>query len=374
MVKLLLIPGPVEVPFSVSNAGSFVSNHRSSEFKNIVKENESLLNKFSGAYKTVMVTGSGTLAVETMVFSLINNNDRVLSISYGNFGERLIDSIAKKTGNTQFIKYDKLDMSALLNEIRSREYDKLFLVHNETSNGTAIRDMSEIIKIVRNKGAKLLVDDVSGFGGYNMDMQGIYAMVTSSQKNLAAIPGIGIIFLSEQAYNDINSSPPVNVPFYLDLKTSLKFLEKGETAYTPSTGSFMSLNLALKILDKEGFDNRVKRIAASADFIRNTLMSNDVKIFGDDNIYSNTVICFYSNNSDIIKKLETSGITISKGMGKIADKTLRIGTMGMINNHYIGKFLNTYLSLAGKNVIIKEDDIPVTTQLPDFLIDDVNLA
>ena len=85
MVKLLLIPGPVEVPFSVSNAGSFVSNHRSSEFKNIVKENEALLNKFSGAYKTVMVTGSGTLAVETMVFSLINDNDRVLSISYGNF-------------------------------------------------------------------------------------------------------------------------------------------------------------------------------------------------------------------------------------------------------------------------------------------------
>ena len=80
----------------------------------------------------------------------------------------------------------------------------------------------------------------------------------------------------------------------------------------------MSLNLALKILDKEGFDNRVKRIAASADFIRNTLMSNGVKIFGDDNIYSNTVICFYSNDSDIIKKLETCGITISKGMGKNA--------------------------------------------------------
>ncbi|HII82079.1 MAG TPA: alanine--glyoxylate aminotransferase family protein, partial [Ferroplasma sp.] len=166
---MLLIPGPVEVPFSVSNAGSFVSNHRSSEFKNIVRENEALLNKFSGAYKTVMVTGSGTLAVETMVFSLINDNDRILSISYGNFGERLIDSIAKKTGNTQFIKYDKLDMRSLLNEIRSREYDKLFLVHNETSNGTAIRDMSEIKKIVSDKGAKLLVDDVSGFGGYNMD-------------------------------------------------------------------------------------------------------------------------------------------------------------------------------------------------------------
>ena len=39
----------------------------------------------------------------------------------------------------------------------------------------------------------------------------------------------------------------------------------------------------------------------------------------------------------------------------------------------IGKFLNTYLSLAGKNVIIREDDIPVTTQLPDFLISDISL-
>ncbi|WP_337860281.1 aminotransferase class V-fold PLP-dependent enzyme [Ferroplasma sp.] len=371
---MLLIPGPVEVPFSVANAGSYVANHRSAEFKQIIMENESMLNKFSGAYKTVMVTGSGTLAVETMVFSLINENDKVLSISYGNFGERLIDSISKKTKNTQFINYEQLKLESLLNEIRNRDYDKLFLVHNETSNGTAIRDLSEIIKIVREKGAKLLIDDVSGFGGYNMDMNGIYAMVTGSQKNIAAIPGIGIIFLSEEAYNDINSLSSGNIPFYLDLKTSLKFLEKNETAYTPSTGAFLSLNLALKLLEKEGFSKRIKRISASSDFIRKSLSDNGIEIFGTKAIYSNTVVCFYNDVPDIIKKLESNGIVISKGMGKISSQTLRLGTMGVINNHYIKKFLDTYFMISGKNIIINEDEIPEATRLPDFIFDDINLA
>jgi aspartate aminotransferase-like enzyme len=374
VVKLLLIPGPVEVPFTVSNAGSFVSNHRSSQFKNIIKESEELLDKFSGAYKTVMVTGSGTLAVETMVFSLINADDRVLSISYGNFGERLIDSISKRTKNAQFIKYEMLDMDALLEEIKTRDYDKLFLVHNETSNGTAIRDLSEVIKIVNSKGAKLLVDDVSGFGGYNMDMKGIYAMVTGSQKNIAAIPGIGIIFLSREAYEDVTKAPAGNVPFYLDLKTSLKFLEKNETAYTPSTGAFMSLNLALKILEKEGFLNRIKRIEESSNFLRTSLSNNGVEIFGNEKIYSNTVVCFYNTDPGIVKKLEECGITISKGMGKISDKTLRIGTMGMINNHYIEKFLNAYFRLNNIDTVIGDGDIPSATRLPDFLMSDINLA
>ncbi len=371
---MLLIPGPVEVPFSVANAGSYVINHRSNEFREIVQENHILLNKFSGAYKTVMVTGSGTLAVETMVFSLINENDRVLSISYGNFGERLTESILRKTKHVQFVKYDMLDMGSLLNEIRNREYDKLFLVHNETSNGTAIQDMSEIVKIVHSKGAKLLIDDVSGFGGYSMDMKGIYAMVTGSQKNIAAIPGIGIIFLSRDACDDMENVPSVAAPFYLDLKTSLKFLDKNETAYTPSTGAFLSLNLALKILDREGFSNRIKRVKSSSQFIRNELKENGIEIFGNSDIYSSTVVCFYNKDTEMIKKLLDSGIAVSKGMGSISAKTLRIGTMGIINNFYIWKFLNTYFKLSGINRALDISEMPSSTLLPDFIMDDINLA
>ena len=170
------------------------------------------------------------------------------------------------------------------------------------------------------------------------------------------------------------SQVSTNTPFYLDLKTSLKFLEKNETAYTPSTGAFISLNFALKILEKEGFANRVKRITSSADFIRSSLSDNGVEIFGNKGTYSSTVVCFYNNDPDMVKKLAEYGITVSKGMGNLANTTLRIGTMGMINNHYIEKFLNSYFKISGKNIIIKESDIPPSTRLPDFLVDDVSLA
>ncbi len=371
---MLLIPGPVEVPFSVSNAGSLVINHRSDEFRNIVKENQELLNKFSGAFKSVVITGSGTLAVETMVFSLINQKQKVLSISYGNFGERLIDSIKRKTKNIEYINYDKLNINKLIDDIKEKDFDLLFLVHNETSNGTAIRELKEIIKIVKNKGAKLLIDDVSGFGGYNISMDGIYAMVTGSQKNIAAIPGTGVIFLSEEAYNDLINDDTGNVPFYLDLKTSLKFLSKNETAFTPSTGGFNSLNVALKILDREGFSNRVKRIEKSSEFIREKLMENNIEIFGDKNTYSNTVVCFYNNDKDLIKKLNSNGIIVSKGMGNIAEKTIRIGTMGVINSIYIKKFLDAYFKISGINEKIDEDEIPEETVIPDFILNDINLV
>ncbi len=369
---MLLIPGPVEVPFSVSNAGSLVINHRSDKFRDIVRENQELLNKFSGAFKSVVVTGSGTLAVETMVFSLINEGQRVLSISYGNFGERLIDSIKRKTKNVEYLNYDELNVENLIADISERDFDLLFLVHNETSNGTAINDLNRIIKIVKSKGSKLLIDGVSGFGGYNITMDGIYAMVTGSQKNIAAIPGTGIIFLSEEAYSDLMNNTS-NVPFYLDLKTSLKFLNKNETAYTPSTGAFNSLNLALKILDREGFNNRIERIEKSSEFIRKKLMENDIKIFGSDDTYSNTVVCFYNGNQDLIKKLNLNNITVSKGMGNMAEKTIRLGTMGVINNFYIKKFLDTYFKVAGINENIDENEIPKETVLPEFILNDINL-
>ena len=370
---MLLIPGPVEVPLSVSNAGNLVINHRSDKFRDIVKENQELLNQFSGAFKSVVITGSGTLAVETMVFSLINGKQKVLSISYGNFGERLIDSIKKKTKNVEYLNYDKLNIEKLIEDIGERNFDLLFLVHNETSNGTAIKDLNRIIKIVKNKGSKLLIDDVSGFGGYDINMNGIYAMVTGSQKNIAAIPGTGIIFLSEEAYNDLMNDNIDNVPFYLDLKTSLKFLNKNETAFTPSTGAFNSLNLALKILNQEGFNNRIKRIEKSSEFIRKKLMENSVEIFGNDDTYSTTVVCFYNNNPDLIKKLQSNNIIVSKGMGTLADKTIRIGTMGVINNIYIKKFLDTYFNISGINENVGENEIPEETTLPEFILNDINL-
>jgi hypothetical protein len=76
----------------------------------------------------------------------------------------------------------------------------------------------------------------------------------------------------------------------------------------------------------------------------------------------------------MIKKLLGAGISVSKGMGSISGNTIRIGTMGVINNFYIAKFLNTYFKLRGIDKIINIDEVPEATKLPDFLLNDINLA
>ncbi len=93
---MLLIPGPVEVPRRVLNASAKIDNHRSHEFKEIVKEAADYMNKFADSTSTCITTGSGTLAVESMIYSFTRKGDAVLGISFGEFGDRLLESLQRK--------------------------------------------------------------------------------------------------------------------------------------------------------------------------------------------------------------------------------------------------------------------------------------
>ena len=93
---MILLPGPVEVPRSVRDAATYLNNHRSADFKRLVGESEILLNKFLGAKRTVMITGSGTLAVEAMIFSFLKPSEKVLAVSSGEFGNRMISSLRRR--------------------------------------------------------------------------------------------------------------------------------------------------------------------------------------------------------------------------------------------------------------------------------------
>ncbi len=359
---MLLIPGPVEVTKPVMAAGSYLCNHRSDEFREIFHNIEESLNYITKSYKSVVTTGSGTLAVESMVFSLINKNDRVLAISNGPFGDRLAESVKRASKNAEIINLGNHDIMEIIEE---KDFDKLFLVHNETGYGTAIRNINDVSKAVRKKGSQILIDSVSGYLGYKIDFSNIYAMATGSQKNIAALPGTGIDFLSKAAVDDIYSLD-INAPYYLDLKTSLEFLEKNETPYTPSTGAFKSLSVALDEIKREGYENRIKRIENASKFVRSILMENGIDVNGNENNYSNTVVCFKPKGdlNNIIKRLADENIIITKGMKSMGDH-IRIGTMGIINSHFISKFLNAYFKIEKINDYVDESE--VKCDLPEFL-------
>ncbi len=361
---MMLIPGPVNVPPSVAQASSYVGNHRSQEFRDIIMESESLLNRFAGSYRAVMTTGSGTTAVESMIFSLTSRGDHVGAVTTGEFGNRLIDSLHRrglKVSTMHLSENDILSDDDVKDFIKKHSgMDSIFMVQNETGNGTSIHNMKDITMAARDMGVRVFVDSVSAFGAVPINLKewGIDAVATCSQKGLASVPGIGIVLLGE----DIASimKPGDDIPQYLDLGISLKFLTKNETPYTPATGSFKALREALKILEHEGLENRWARHHASAEYLRKSLIKGQSEILGNQGNYSDTVIAFRPKLSvkDTVAGLSSLGITVSRGMGKLSDSIIRVGNLGIVTGNDIREFINAYYQVSGIDEFSPEEDIP----------------
>ena len=375
---MLLLPGPVEVPRSVRDAATYLNNHRSADFKRVVGESEILLNRFLGAKRTVSITGSGTLAVEAMIYSFLAPSEKVLAVSSGEFGNRMVSSLRRRGCDVTEISLNggnALKFSDIEEAVDGNKgITSLLLVHNETGNGTAIRDLRSITRKSRDIGLKILVDSVSGFCGYGLDLEefGIDAVATCSQKGLASLPGLGIVSMSESGLERLRKNS--DMPSYIDLSMSLKYLDRSETAFTPSVGTFAAAHRALEILSEETLERRIARHKACSAYLRKKLIANGISVFGNAGTFSDTVVTFYPRHTSqfVAEKLLASGIQVARGMGDISDNTVRVGTMGMINSHFMLKFLNEYFLVDGVSDISTLEEMPKDCRLPDFILEEID--
>ncbi|WP_162509626.1 aminotransferase class V-fold PLP-dependent enzyme [Thermogymnomonas acidicola] len=156
---MMLIPGPVEVPASVQARATMVLNHRSGEFREIVRSIEERLNRFTGgAERSVVTTGSGTLAVESMVFSILRKGDRVVAAQNGEFSRRLVLSLRRRGGvDLKVVDSGEAGGAIGVESILAAAEEwggatYVALVHNETGNGTAIRDINSVASHLSARG------------------------------------------------------------------------------------------------------------------------------------------------------------------------------------------------------------------------------
>lgn len=366
---MMLIPGPVEVPSRVLEASAKVINHRSDQFREIVRESQKLLNEFAGSTQSIITTGSGTLAVESMIFSMTRRGENVLGVTFGEFGDRMMESLERRGCNLKKLNktvdevLEKGEVSDFLN--RNGEIDTVCLVHNETGNGTSIRNIKSIAEECNLLGLKVLVDSVSGFGGMPIEVNkwGIDAIATCSQKGLASVPGLGIVCLGKDATSHI--APSRDFPKYLDIGVGLTFAEKGETAFTPSTGSFNALLTALKILRDEGLETRLRRHSALAEFLRKNIEKGGGKVLGNGRNYSDTVVAFKPpiEPDNLQSALRARGFEIAGGMGKLHGKIVRVGNMGVLSGEKAAAFLNEYFRIVNAPEHIQPEDVPDRTSI-----------
>lgn len=366
---MMLLPGPVEVPEAVLRDSAYVQNHRSQEFREIVKESSEKLDSLADASQSLITTGSGTTAVESVVYSMVSPGEDVLALTFGEFGNRMVESLKRRGAVPTVISKshtDSLDLTELDDAVKKNAKLKtLFLVHNETGNGTSLHRLKEISQWGKASGMKVLVDSVSGFGSTEIraNSWGIDAFATCSQKGLASVPGLGIVCLSEEGSKYVLDSG--NMPSYLDLNTSIKFMSKSETPYTPSTGSFKALLTALKILENEGKERRWERHHQSALFVRGQLKKNGLEIYGNESNYSDTVVAFRPPvpAPELIKKLSEKNIVVAKGIHGDSETMVRVGLLGNVPHTSIAAFLNEVYKILQIDEVVDPEKMPLGTKV-----------
>ena len=150
MEYLVMLPGPTNVPGRVMNAMlSPIINHRSDDFRSLYRD---VVDKTQRAFQTsndvVVLTASGTGAVEASVINLVKKGDNIVIPVNGEFGGRLADLIDNWGGNSIRIN-SKFGENPPLEQIEdafetNKDIKALYAVYNETSTGTTLRYLEKL--------------------------------------------------------------------------------------------------------------------------------------------------------------------------------------------------------------------------------------
>jgi aspartate aminotransferase-like enzyme len=344
MEYLVMLPGPTNVPNRVMNAMlSPIINHRSDDFRTLYK---SIIEKTQKLFQTesdiVLLSSSGTGAVESSVVNLIKKGDKVVIPVNGEFSTRLADLIDSWGGQAIRIQsqfgenppYEQFEQ--VFDE--HKDIKAIYAVYNETSTGTTIRYMDKLGDLCAKHGCFFIADSVSILGGDELPTD-------KWNIDIAAPPGVSPISVSPKAkkYIQDNTSPIL----YFNLKRYFKFYQEHfETPFTPALPLCYAYNEALDMIFEEGLDRRIERHRQCADAFYTGLGSMGLTPFAKSDARSNVVIAVnYLPGVDDKKFRDLLSnefkVLVAGGFGNLKGKVFRIGSMGEVSKYHVIRTLSS---------------------------------
>ncbi|MDD5037723.1 MAG: alanine--glyoxylate aminotransferase family protein [Dehalococcoidales bacterium] len=341
----LRIPGPTPCPPEVLQALSRqMIDHRGSEFVNMFNRvTDKLKQVFMTKNDVFVLTGSGTGGMEATIVNTLSPGDKVLAVSIGSFGDRFT-SIARTFGADVIpmnVEWGKAaDPDAIRKALQAESKIKAVMVtHNETSTGVT-NDLAAISSVVKSFDKLLLVDSISGMSSIKcpVDEWHLDVTISGSQKGWMVPPGLVFVSVSPEAWKAHASAKMPR--FYWDFAQAKKYLERGQTPWTPAVSVIFALDVALEMMLKEGLPNIFARHARVSKAAREGVKSLGLSPFADEKYASNTVTAVTAPSGLDIKKLrqilrEEHKVVLAGGQGKLEDKIFRIGHLGWVNEDNI---------------------------------------
>ncbi len=341
----LRVPGPTPLPAPVREAGARqMVNHRGPEFKALL---ERVVSRLKRAFRTendlVILTASGTGGLEAAVVNQLSAGDPVLSVSIGAFGDRFA-KIAMRYGADvtkldvewgRAAEPDAVGEALAAMAAAGRGARAVLLTHNETSTGVT-NPLEQLASVVRDAApdALLIVDAISALGAvpFESDAWGLDVVVTGSQKSWMVPPGLAMISVSPRGWA---AAERATMPrFYFDLAAHRDSLAKGETPWTPAVGICFALDVALEMLEAEGYERIFARHTACGAATRAGLEALGIELFADPRHASDTVTAARLPAgvewSALNRELRGRGLVLAGGQGKLTGQIFRVGHLGAV--------------------------------------------
>jgi len=350
---LLLNPGPVTLTERVRR--SLLQPdlcHRESEFFDLQDEARARLvaayDLDPADWAAVLMTGSGTAAVESMIAALVPRDGKLLVIENGVYGERITQIATQYAIPHNVLKHDWMDAPDIAQVAARLDADRDFthvaVIHHETTTGR-LNDLAAISAMCRARGVKMLVDGVSSFGAEAIDFGGTDAVAATANKCLQGVPGAAFVIVRRAALAQAASRT-----YYLDLGRLAQLQDQRNTPFTPSVHAYYALVEALREFDEAGgWRARHARYAALAEQARAGLAARGMPLVLPDGA-SSVVLRAYRLPSGVSYErlhdgLKARGFVIYAGQGGLSKELFRISTMGAIEAADIERLLDGFDAL-----------------------------
>src|SRR5580693_9340375 len=259
----LFTPGPTPLlPAAQFAMAAADIHHRTPEFRAMYTRVLAQLKDFVGTKNDVIVlSASGSGAMEASVSNLTSPGDRILVLTAGKFGERWT-GITKAFGCQVDVVSAPYGSTFSLDEIKAAlKPDTRAVFVQATESSTGVRhDIEAIAKLLKseNSEALLIIDGITGLGTSHLDMDawGIDVLIGGSQKAVMIPPGLSYLAVSPRAWDRMEST--YNPRYYFDLRKERKNALKGESAYTPAVALIAALGAALDYIAGQADGNLVE--------------------------------------------------------------------------------------------------------------------
>ena len=351
-----LVPGPVRMNQACLEAmATPVMTARGSEFRDVMAGlNSGLRVAFNltpsegvrgteswtgeDGYKVIVVSGSGTAAMEMVMANRFRPGDRVLVPTNGKFGER-VAHMADRFCTLKHIQYEwgrSFDLYEIEEELAKGCYEGLAICHNETSTGIT-QDAAALAEMCERHNVAFILDGITSVGGMPVHPEAwkAEAVVMGAQKCTAGPSGIAAIAVSErfvERTKAIRVQGDSNPVYYLDMIPAFKKGDDDQTPWTPAINLAMGWSAALDALREEGVESRWDRCAKMAKGVRHLFTDAGFQLLADAGQRSDTVTAiFYPEGVDDgwrTRLKEHHGTQVIGAQDHLKGKVFRVGSMG----------------------------------------------